>query len=330
MSLGSFLGKQFIDVIDWVDEPGVLAMRYPMQDREIQNGARLTVREAQAAAFVNEGRLADVFGPGLYTLNTQTLPILTSLANWDKAFASPFKSDVYFFSQREQIDRKWGVAQPITVRDPELGAIRVRAFGRYAFAISDVKRFWTLLSGNLGRFTNDDVEPQLRAAIVTALASLLGKGEISFIDLAREQAAFSEQLRQAAKVEFERLGLALTSLFIESLSLPEDVQAHLDSAASMKAVGDLDRYARFQTADSIKTAAANEGGLAGIGATAAAGIAIGQAMVGSSAAGNAAGAVDAGEDPFVLIEKLHRLLQAGAITQEEFDGKKAALLAKIA
>lgn len=325
MGLGSFIGKQFIDVIDWVDAPGVLAARYPMQDREIQNGARLTVREAQSAAFLNEGRVADVFGPGLYTLNTRTLPVLTSLANWDKAFASPFKSDVYFFSLREQIDRKWGVAQPITVRDAELGAIRVRAFGRYAFAIGDVKRFWTAVAGNLSVFTCDDVEPQLRAALVTALASLLGKGDVSFVDLAREQGALSEQLRAVAAPEFERLGLNLTSLFIESLSLPEDVQAHMDSAASMRAVGDLDRYGRFQTADSIHTAAANEGGLAGVGATAAAGMAIGQAMAGANAAAN----VTAGEDPFALIEKLHRLLQAGAISQEEFDAKKAVLLAKI-
>src|SRR3569623_1670126 len=120
-----WLSKQFIDVIDWTDEPGVLAIRYPVRDREIQNGAKLTVREGQMAAFINEGQVADVFGPGLHTLETSNLPILTSLKNWDKAFASPFKSDIYFFSQREQINRKWGTQQPVTVRDKELGPIRI-------------------------------------------------------------------------------------------------------------------------------------------------------------------------------------------------------------
>ena len=124
-----FLKKQFVDVIDWVDEPGVLAMRYPMQDREIQNGAQLTVRESQMAAFVNEGRVADVFAPGLYTLETSTLPVLTALMNWDKMFQSPFKSDVYFFSMKEQLAQKWGTAQPVTIRDKELGPVRIRAFG---------------------------------------------------------------------------------------------------------------------------------------------------------------------------------------------------------
>jgi membrane protease subunit (stomatin/prohibitin family) len=327
MSLGGFFGKQFIDVIDWVDEPGILAQRYPMRDREIQNGAKLTVREAQAAAFLNEGKMADIFGPGLYTLKTQTLPILTSLANWDKAFASPFKSDVYFFSLREQVDRKWGVAQPITVRDKELGAIRIRAYGRYAFSVSDVSTFWRALVGNLDRFTSEDIEPQLRSAVLTALATLLGRGDASFIDLALHQTKLSDELTNTAAPEFERLGLKLNRLFIESLSVPEEVQAHMDAAASVRAVGDLDAYQRLQTADSIKIAAANEGGLAGVGATAAAGLAIGQAMAQNAAAPKTANA-PAG-DPFELIEKLHRLMQAGAITQEEFDAKKAALLAQI-
>ena len=325
MGLGGFLGKQFVDVIDWVDEPGVLAFRYPMQDREIQNGARLTVREQQAAVFQNEGTVADLFGSGLYTLNSQTLPVLTSLANWDKAFASPFKSDVYFFSLREQIDRKWGVPQPISLRDKDFGAIRVRAFGRYSFRVADVRQFWSTVVGNLARFTVEDIEPQLRAGIVTALASKLGQGEVSFLDMAQNQSVLSEALKAAAAPEFARFGLSLTGFLLESLSLPEEVQAHLDRAASMRAVGDLDRYTRFQTADSIATAAANPGGLAGVGATAAAGLAIGQAMVGGALGAQSTAA----EDPFALIEKLHRLLQAGAISQEEFDAKKAALLAKI-
>src|ERR1700751_2062865 len=136
MSLRDFLSKQFIDVIEWVEpQDSILAYRYPMQDREIQNGGKLTVRESQMAVFVNEGRVADVFGPGMYRLTTQTLPVLTYLKNWDKLFESPFKSDVYFFSTRQQVDQKWGTPQPITVRDKDFGAVRLRAFGNFAFRI---------------------------------------------------------------------------------------------------------------------------------------------------------------------------------------------------
>ena len=131
MTLRSFVTKQFIDVIQWVEPgDGILAYRYPMQDMEIQNGGKLTVRESQMAAFVNEGRVADVFGPGLYTLNTHTLPVLTNLMNWDKMFQSPFKSDVYFFSTRIQTNQGWGTPQAITVRDKDFGAVRIREIGR--------------------------------------------------------------------------------------------------------------------------------------------------------------------------------------------------------
>ena len=134
MALGDFLRKQFIDVIQWTEpEEGILTYRVPMQDMEIQNGAKLTVRESQLAAFVNEGTMADVFDPGLYTLSTQTLPLLTNLMNWDKAFKSPFKSDVYFFSTRLQLNQRWGTANPITIRDKEFGVVRLRAFGTYAY-----------------------------------------------------------------------------------------------------------------------------------------------------------------------------------------------------
>src|SRR5919107_5332142 len=142
MGLGSFFKKQFVDVIHWTeDEDGVLAYRYPMQDMEIQYGAKLTVRESQMALFVNEGKLADAFGPGLYTLETRTLPLLTNLMNWDKFFASPFKSDVYFFSTRIQTGRKWGTVQPITIRDKDFDMIRVRAFGMYSYRVTDPKTF---------------------------------------------------------------------------------------------------------------------------------------------------------------------------------------------
>ena len=142
MGLRDFLSKQFIDVIQWTEpEDGILAYRFPVADKEIQNGAKLTVRQSQMAAFVNEGQMADVFGPGLYTLTTQTLPLLTNLNNWDKAFQSPFKSDVYFFSTRLQTNQKWGTPQPITIRDKEFGAVRLRAFGIYSWHVVDPTTF---------------------------------------------------------------------------------------------------------------------------------------------------------------------------------------------
>lgn len=329
MGLLDFLSKQFVDVIDWVDEPGVLAIRYPMKDREIQTGAQLTVRDGQKAFFYNEGQIADIFLPGLHRLDTGNLPILTALMNWDKGFASPFKSDIYFFTSREQAGLKWGTAQPITVRDKEFGPLRIRAFGSYSFRVEDVPVFAAKLMGTLDRLTVADVEPQLRGAIATALASGLGGGETAFVDLAADQAALSQRLLAAVAPAFEQWGLKCCSFFVESLSLPEAVQEHLDKASSMRVVGDVDQYVRFQTAEAIDTAAAQSGGVAGIGAGAAAGMAIGQSMAGGMAASAARTPAQPPEDPYQQIEKLHRLMTAGAITQEEFDAKKTALLARI-
>jgi len=327
MGLFDFLSKQFVDVIDWVEDPGDLAERYPMRDREIQNGAALTVREGQVAAFFDEGQIADMFGPGMYTLETSTLPVLTALQHWDKAFKSPFKSDVVFFTQKEQINLKWGTAQPVTVRDKELGPLRIRAFGSYSFRIDKVAPFASTLMGTLERLTVADVEPQLRAAIATALATALGGGGTPFLDLAANQTALSAALKDAVAAAFAQYGLAVGSFFVESLSLPDEVQKHLDKASSMRVLGDLDRYAKFQAAEAIETAAAQSGGIAGIGAGAAAGLAIGQTM--AAGLSSAPAGAQPAEDPFALIEKLHKLLTIGAISQEEFDGKKAEILGRV-
>jgi len=326
-----FLSKQFIDVIEWTEEPGVLAIRYPIKDAEIQNGAQLTVRESQMAAFINEGRVADVFGPGLHTLETQNLPLLTNLMNWDKAFASPFKSDVYFFSQKEQINLKWGTQQPVTIRDKELGPIRIRAFGSYSFRIDDVAPFAIKLMGTLEKLRVEDIEPQLRGAIATALATGLGGGDTPFLDLAANQTAMSAALKDAVDASLAQWGLKVTSFFVESLSLPEDVQKHLDKASSMRVIGDLDRYAKFQSAEAIEAAASAPGGAAGAGVGMGAGLAMGQAMAAglSGAAAPSSAGQGGGDDVFGTIERLHKLVTMGAISQEEFDSKKAELLSRI-
>ncbi len=327
MSLMGFLGKQFIDVIQWNEGgPGVLAWRYPMQDFEIQNGGVLTVRETQRALFVNEGKIADFFGPGIYKLTTQTLPILTYAKNWDKAFESPFKSDVFFFSTRDQIDQRWGTAQPITVRDKEFGALRIRANGIYSYKIADPAAFWTTLSGTTPQYTVADAAGQLRAAILTAIATTLGGSDVAFLDMAAQQDAFSAKLKAAVAPALLHYGLELTSFYLQSLSLPEEVQERLDRASSMRIVGDLKQYTQFEAAESLPLAAQNPGGIAAAGAGLGAGLAIAQAISGATAAPAAAAAV---ADPLAMIERLSDLLKKGVLTQAEFDAKKTELLAQI-
>jgi membrane protease subunit (stomatin/prohibitin family) len=336
MALKDFILKQFVDVIDWTEsEAGVLAFRYPMSDREIQNGAQLTVRESQLALFVNEGKAADVLGAGMHRLTTQTLPILTYLSNWDKAFQSPFKSDVYFFSLREQIDRKWGTANPITFRDKDYGAVRLRAFGSYSFKIADAAKFWAKLPGTVELYRVEDVEGQLRAMIITQIASVLGASNIAFVDMAANQGEFSNHLLAALKPAFLEYGLELATFYVQSLSLPEELQQHFDRAASMRIVGNLQNYTQFQAAESIQTAAANPGGVASAGVGLGAGVAMGQqmaaAMAGVSGAATATtpNKAPSAEETLATIERLHGLIAKGILTQAEFDTKKVELLAMI-
>ena len=281
MGLRDFIAKQFIDVIDWVEpEDGILAYRYPMQDSEIQNGGKLTVRASQLAVFVNEGKLADAFGPGLYTLNTQTLPILTYLKNWDKAFQSPFKSDVYFFSSRIQTDQHWGTQNPITIRDKEFGAIRLRGFGIYSYHINDAKAFYTKISGTRDEYRVADLEGQLRNTIVARMTDAFAASQVPFLDMAANQAALGDKIKEAMNPAFADYGLELDTFVVENLSLPDELQKVLDQRISMNVLGDMGRYTQYQVAQSIPIAAANEGGGAvGIGAGLGAGVAIGQSMM---------------------------------------------------
>jgi membrane protease subunit (stomatin/prohibitin family) len=330
MGIMDFLKKQFIDVIEWVEtEDGLLSWQYPMQDREIQNGAQLTVRESQLALFVNEGKIADLFGPGRYTLNTQTLPLLTNLKNWDKLFASPFKSDLYFFSTREQIDQRWGTSNPITLRDKEFGPIRLRAHGTYSYRISDPRLFFQKISGTRPAYATSELEAQLRSMVLTALSSHFGAAEVAFMDLAAQQDRFSKTLQDILRPTFAQYGLELATFLIQNISLPEELQKYLDKASSMRLLGDLKRYAQFQVADSVPLAAQNEGGAAGIGVGLGAGVGFGQAMA-SAFQQPAGGSSEAPkEDVFATLEKLQGLLTKGILTQEEFDRKKAELLSRI-
>ncbi|MBC7530563.1 MAG: SPFH domain-containing protein [Oligoflexus sp.] len=331
MGIMDFIKKQFIDVIEYQEpEDGILVQQYAMQDKEIQNGAQLTVRESQLALFVNEGKIADMFGPGLHTLSTRTLPVLTNLKNWDKLFASPFKSDLFYFSTREQIDQRWGTANPIILRDKEMGPIRLRAHGSFSYKIADPRLFFQKISGTRSSYRVEELDDQLRALIITSLSSHFGSASVSFIDMAAEQERFSATLKGLLLPAFAQYGLELATFFIQNISLPEEIQKYLDKASSMRMLGDLNRYAQFQAADSIPTAAANPGGLAGLGVGLGAGVGMGQVMANAfQPSGGAAAAGNAKEDSFAMLEKMHDLLKKGVLTQEEFDRKKADLLSRI-
>ena len=313
MSIGSFIKKQFIDVIQWnEDSDGTLAWRYPMEDFEIQYGASLTVRDSQMAVFVNEGKIADVFGPGRYTLTTQTIPVLTYLKNWDKAFESPFKSDVYFFSTRLQLGRKWGTPQPVTIRDKDFGMVRLRAFGMYSYKLADPKKFFTEISGTRAEYTVDELEQQLRNLVVATMSATLGGADLPFLDMAANQLLLAERMVAGMTPSFERYGLTLDNFAVENISLPEELQKAIDARISMGMVGDLGKYTQFQVAQSVPLAAQNEGGLAGVGA----GLA-------------PAAPAQAADDPEARLAKLKALLEKGLVTPADYDAAKAEILKKL-
>ena len=280
MTLKQFLAKQFIDVIQWNEsEDGMLAYRYPMQDMEIQNGGQLTVRESQSALFVNEGKVADVFGPGLHTLTTRNLPVLTDLMNWDKDFESPFKSDVYFFSTRLQIDQKWGTATPITIRDKEFGAVRLRGYGIYSYRISDPRIFFKQISGTRDTFYASQLDGQLHNTIVARMTDIFANSDVAYLDMAAKQATLGAKIAEEMKPAFAALGLELTQFVVESISMPDDLQEIIDQRIGVGMAGDIGRYTQFEAAQALELAAANTGGTAGMGVGIGAGAAMAQAMI---------------------------------------------------
>ncbi|MFY7975456.1 MAG: SPFH domain-containing protein [Rubrivivax sp.] len=354
MALMDFIKKQFIDILEWTEpRDGILAWRYPMAGNEIQYGGSLTVRESQAAVFVNEGQVADVFAPGMHRLPTQTLPVLTYLKNWDKLFQSPFKSDVYFFSTRQQVDRRWGTAQPVTIRDKDFGAVRLRAFGNYAYRVADPKLFHTQISGTRAEYTVDELDGQLRGLMLQHISDAVASSGIPFLDLAANQIEFARQLQAATAESFAAIGLTLESVQVQSISLPEELQKVLDQKIGMGMVGnDMGKFMQYQTAQAIPKfaeGAAGAGGGGGGGSVVGdamglgAGVALGQAMAAqlsqglqntASAAATAAAPLAAAvgikpDEVMATIEKLADLKSKGILSDEEFSAKKAELLKKL-
>ncbi|WP_020561337.1 SPFH domain-containing protein [Thiofilum flexile] len=266
MGLWDMLTGEFVDVIDWTDSTNdTLVYRFDRQGNNIKYGAKLTVRESQMAVFVNEGEVADVLGPGMYVLETRNLPVLTTLQHWDHGFNSPFKAEVYFFSMRQFTNLKWGTSNPVIVRDPEFGPVRIRAFGTYSFRISDVRKFMQEITGTDRNYSVTEISDQLRNLIVTRFSTIIANSNIPVLDMAANTDQLSQYVTERIAPEFANYGLAITQVLIENVSLPPEVEKKLDERTSMGVVGNLDQYLKYQTANSLGKGQGNSGIDMGVG-----------------------------------------------------------------
>jgi len=282
MAMGLFdkIRGEFIDVIEWTDSsPNTLVHRFERHNNEIKNGAQLTVREGQTAVFVDEGQLADVFGPGMYTLETENLPILSTLKGWKYGFESPFKAEVYFVNTRQFTDQKWGTKNPVTMRDPEFGPVRVRAFGTYAVQVADPALFLREIVGTDGHFTAEGITDQIRNVLVARFSDALASSGIPVLDMAANYDELGTRLSDRVQSDMDGYGVALRTLLVENISLPSAVEEALDKRTSMGVLGNLDTYTKYQTAEAIGDMANNPGGgAAGAGMGAGMGFAMGNQM----------------------------------------------------
>jgi membrane protease subunit (stomatin/prohibitin family) len=279
MAIWDFIRGQFIDVIAWTDDTrDTIVWRFERQGNEIKYGAKLTVREGQAAVFVHEGQIADVFTPGLYILETNNMPVMTALQHWDHGFQSPFKSEIYFVSTVRFQDLKWGTANPIICRDPEFGVVRLRAFGTYAIRVADPAKFLKEVVGTDGEVVTEEVTAQLRNIIVSRFSAKIAASGIPVLDMAANTDELAKLLRERVSPELAELGLELPSLFIENISLPKEVEAALDRRTSMGVVGDLAKYTQFQAAEALGKAAGTPGSGMGEGLGMGMGMAMAQRM----------------------------------------------------
>jgi len=260
MGLFDKIRGEFIDVIEWTDSsPNTLVYRFPRYNNEIKYGAELTVREGQNAVFIDEGKLADVFPPGMYTLETSNLPILSTLKGWKHGFESPFKAEVYFVNTRQFTDQKWGTKNPVTMRDPEFGPVRVRAFGTYAMRVDDPSKFIKEIVGTDGHFTTEEVTDQVRNVLVARFSDAMASAGIPVLDMAANYDELGEKLSDRVGDDMEGYGIQLRTLLVENISLPQAVEEALDKRTSMGVIGNLDQYTKYQTAEAIGDMAENPG-----------------------------------------------------------------------
>ena len=345
MGLLSWMKGQFIDIIEWLDDTNnTLVWRFPRHNNEIKNGAQLVVRPGQVAVFVEEGKLADTFSEGTYTLNTQNLPVLSTLKGWKYGFESPFKCEIYFINVRQYLDMKWGTLNPIMMRDADFGIVRVRAFGIYAIRVKadTAGVFLREVVGTDGIFTTDEIEGQLRRTLVSSFTNTLGKSGIPVLDLAGNYEDIANKCKAKMAEEFGSLGIELTKLIIENISLPDEVEKAIDQRSSMGAIGNMNTFTQYQAAQAMREAATAPGGMAGMAMGTGAGFAMGNMMMNNMAMSQqqqqpqmqqqqpapqpaAAAAPSLGE----RLKKLKDLHEAGLIDADTFAAKRDAILAEI-
>ena len=278
MGIFDILGGEFIEIIEWTDDTrDTMVYRFPTVGKAIKYGAKLTVREGQSAVFIHEGQLADVFGPGLYLLETNNMPILTRLQHWDHGFRSPFKSEIYFVNTTRFNDLKWGTKNPIMARDPEFGPVRLRAFGTYSMRVSDPAKFMGEIVGTDGEFTKDEITFQIRNVIVQEFSRMIAGSGIPVLDMAANTDELGKLVAKAITPVIAEYGLTIPEFYIENISLPEAVEKVLDKRTSMGIIGDLDRFSQYATSEAMLNASQNQGG-AGAGMGAAMGAAMGMGV----------------------------------------------------
>ena len=279
MGIFDFLTGEFIDVIHWVDDTrDTMVWRFEREGHEIKYGAKLTVREGQSAVFIHEGQLADVFTPGLYMLETNNMPIMTTLNHWDHGFKSPFKSEIYFINTTRFSNLKWGTKNPIMVRDPEFGPTRIRAFGTYTIRVSDPARFLVEIVGTDGEFTMDEISFQIRNIIVQEFSRVIASCGIAVLDMAANTADLGKLIVSQISGTLAEYGLSMPEFYIENISLPPAVEAVLDKRTSMGIAGDLGKYSQFAAAEAMTAAAHNTNSAMGAGIGAGMGMGMVQTM----------------------------------------------------
>lgn len=369
MGLWDRITSQFIEIIEFLDDThDTLLWRFPVRGQEIKNGAKLVVREGQSAIFVNEGKLADVFGPGTYTLTTQNLPILATLKGWKYGFNSPFKAEVYFVNTTQVTDLKWGTQNPIMMRDPEFGPIRLRAFGMFTLQVTDPTNFLRQVAGTDSNFEVDEIVGFLKRTLVSRFTQALGSASIPALDLAGNYEQISAKVMPFLEKDFDEMGLRIGRFVIENVSLPKSVEKVLDKRTEMGIIGNMQQFAQYQMASAIPDAATTQNSMAGAGMGLAAGFNMANQMTGMMpqqaqapawghptphpAAGHSAGASQpgshgapagagapgaaprapaAGGAPSMVdrLKKLDALKAAGVLSEEEYTQKRQQILAEI-
>lgn len=310
----------FIEIIEAITpDPNLLMWKYPDEDKEIKNGAKLTVRESQIALFLNEGQLADVFHPGLHTLKTENIPLLSSLKGWKYGFNSPFKADIYFINTRQFVNNKWGTPAPILMTDPQFGQIRVRAFGTFDIQIKDIGTFFRQYAAAYKTFSIFELQYELRDFIAPKFGEVLAQENISITDVAGNISDLSKKVTPFLKPYFEQFGIDLITFTISSVTLPEEVLTHYDKITNMNMVTDMDKFTKFNTATAIgeKGTALNDATQNAM----AMGVMMNQMQQNNSQ--------PAQEDIAARLQKLKALFENGLIDEQEYKAKKADLIDKL-